>query len=99
MNEIVARRRKDFTKEFFVHLFTVAQSYHDNSTKQNGEIEIFPFPTIRIRPSRSFRVLFLKKCKTWLLFFPFRPKNWQNLEKIVWLLYKPMILQWKAKKP
>ncbi|KAK9270107.1 hypothetical protein L1049_025681 [Liquidambar formosana] len=35
ISEIVARRRKDFTKEFFVHLHTVAESYHDNPTEQN----------------------------------------------------------------
>lgn len=37
VGEIVARRRKDFTKEFFVHLNTVAESYYDNPTEQNGE--------------------------------------------------------------
>lgn len=37
ISEIVARRRKDFTKEFFVHLHTVAESYFDNPTEQNGE--------------------------------------------------------------
>ncbi|GLT85007.1 hypothetical protein SLE2022_032100 [Rubroshorea leprosula] len=36
IKEIVARRRKDFTKEFFVHLHTVAQSYHDNPTEQDA---------------------------------------------------------------
>ncbi|EEF48437.1 conserved hypothetical protein [Ricinus communis] len=36
ISEVVARRRKDFTKEFFVHVFTVAQSYHDNPTVQNA---------------------------------------------------------------
>ncbi|GFZ10001.1 hypothetical protein Acr_21g0006000 [Actinidia rufa] len=35
INEIVARRRKDFTKEFFEHLYTVAASYDDNTTEQN----------------------------------------------------------------
>ncbi|KAK6115452.1 hypothetical protein DH2020_007721 [Rehmannia glutinosa] len=35
VGEIVARRRKDFTKEFFVHLHTVAESYYDNPTEQN----------------------------------------------------------------
>ena len=37
ISDIVARRRKDFTKEFFVHLHTVAESYYDNLTEQNGE--------------------------------------------------------------
>lgn len=37
INEVVARRRKDFTKEFFVHVHTVAESYHDNPSEQNGE--------------------------------------------------------------
>ncbi|XP_057469194.1 uncharacterized protein At4g37920-like [Actinidia eriantha] len=35
INEIVARRRKDFTKEFFEHLYTVAASYDDNTTEQD----------------------------------------------------------------
>ncbi|KAJ1414429.1 hypothetical protein SESBI_18969 [Sesbania bispinosa] len=35
ISEIVAKRRKDFTKEFFVHLHTVAESYYDNAEKQN----------------------------------------------------------------
>ena len=39
ISEIVARRRKDFTKEFFVHIHTVAESYHDNPTEQNGKAE------------------------------------------------------------
>lgn len=42
ISEVVARRRKDFTKEFFVHLYTVAQSYHDNPTEQNGRAELLP---------------------------------------------------------
>lgn len=37
INEVVARRRKDFTKEFFVHVHTVAESYYDNPSEQNGE--------------------------------------------------------------
>ncbi|KAK7849988.1 uncharacterized protein CFP56_001817 [Quercus suber] len=36
ISEVVARRRKDFTKEFFVHLHTVAESYYDNPTEQNA---------------------------------------------------------------
>ncbi|KAI3465071.1 hypothetical protein Pfo_021734 [Paulownia fortunei] len=36
VGDIVARRRKDFTKEFFVHLHTVAESYYDNPTEQNA---------------------------------------------------------------
>ncbi|KAJ6835681.1 uncharacterized protein M6B38_330605 [Iris pallida] len=36
LTNIVARRRKDFTKEFFVHLHTVAESYVDNPTEQNA---------------------------------------------------------------
>ncbi|XVF36796.1 hypothetical protein REPUB_Repub19eG0088800 [Reevesia pubescens] len=36
ISEIVARRRKDFTKEFFEHLHTVAESYYDNPTEQNA---------------------------------------------------------------
>ncbi|WOL04769.1 hypothetical protein Cni_G13491 [Canna indica] len=31
IDAIVAKRRKDFTKEFFVHLHTVAESYYDGS--------------------------------------------------------------------
>ena len=41
INEIVARRRKDFTKEFFIHVNTVAESFYDNPTEQNGETD-FP---------------------------------------------------------
>lgn len=37
ISEVVARRRKDFTKEFFVHLHTVAESYYENPLDQNGE--------------------------------------------------------------
>ena len=37
ISAVVARRRKDFTKEFFVHLHTVAESYYDNPTEQNGD--------------------------------------------------------------
>ncbi|CAB4267044.1 unnamed protein product [Prunus armeniaca] len=36
ISEIVSRRRKDFTQEFFVHVHTVAESYYDNPTEQNG---------------------------------------------------------------
>ena len=41
VSDIVARRRKDFTKEFFVHLHTVAESYYDDPTEQNGEARLF----------------------------------------------------------
>lgn len=37
ISEIVSKRRKDFTKEFFVHLHTVAESNYDNPKEQNGE--------------------------------------------------------------
>ena len=43
ISDIVARRRKDFTKEFFIHLHTVAESYYDNPTEQNGDLFIFIF--------------------------------------------------------
>ncbi|TQD72040.1 hypothetical protein C1H46_042417 [Malus baccata] len=36
ISEIVSRRRKDFTQEFFVHLHTVAESYYDNPTEQTA---------------------------------------------------------------
>nr|KYP41038.1 hypothetical protein KK1_037604 [Cajanus cajan] len=35
ITEIVSKRRKDFTEEFFVHLHTVAESYYDNKHEQN----------------------------------------------------------------
>lgn len=35
IGDIVARRRKDFTKEFFMHLHAVAESYYDNEVEQN----------------------------------------------------------------
>ncbi|KAI4308301.1 hypothetical protein L6164_031389 [Bauhinia variegata] len=34
ISEIMSRRRKDFTEEFFVHLHTVAESYYDNPKEQ-----------------------------------------------------------------
>ncbi|KAK9050608.1 hypothetical protein SSX86_030422 [Deinandra increscens subsp. villosa] len=36
IGDIVARRRKDFTKEFFMHLHAVAESYHDDEAEQNA---------------------------------------------------------------
>ncbi|KAK9748678.1 hypothetical protein RND81_02G073000 [Saponaria officinalis] len=36
IGDIVARRRKDFTKEFFIHLHTVAESYHEDPAEQNA---------------------------------------------------------------
>ncbi|KAL0555827.1 hypothetical protein IC582_004328 [Cucumis melo] len=36
LGEIISRRRKDFTKEFFVHLHTVAESYYDDPAEQNA---------------------------------------------------------------
>jgi hypothetical protein len=35
---VIARRRKDFTVEFFNHLYYVAESYKDDPDKQKGEI-------------------------------------------------------------
>lgn len=43
ISAVVAKRQKDFTKEFFVHLHTVAESYHDNPTEQNGDTKCFLF--------------------------------------------------------
>ncbi|KAF5955396.1 hypothetical protein HYC85_008252 [Camellia sinensis] len=40
IGEIVARHRKDFTKEFFMHLHTVAESYYDNPTEQNAAAKL-----------------------------------------------------------
>ncbi|KAG9451624.1 hypothetical protein H6P81_011589 [Aristolochia fimbriata] len=36
ISSVLARRRKDFTKEFFIHLHNVAQSYFDNPSEQNN---------------------------------------------------------------
>ncbi|KAL1223724.1 hypothetical protein V5N11_029771 [Cardamine amara subsp. amara] len=36
ISELVARRRKDFTNEFFDHLHTVAESYYENPDEQNA---------------------------------------------------------------
>lgn len=36
ISSIVAKRRKDFTKEFFVHLHTVAESHFENAAEQNA---------------------------------------------------------------
>lgn len=41
ISAVVARRRKDFTKEFFIHLHTVAESYYDNPKEQNGTVGFF----------------------------------------------------------
>ncbi|KAJ0528450.1 hypothetical protein HanLR1_Chr10g0345061 [Helianthus annuus] len=40
IGDIVARQRKDFTKEFFMHLHAVAESYHDNEVEQNAIAKI-----------------------------------------------------------
>ena len=34
ISEIVSKRRKDFTEEFFVHFHTVAESYYENKEEQ-----------------------------------------------------------------
>ncbi|XP_078433033.1 uncharacterized protein At4g37920 [Wolffia australiana] len=36
ISEIVRRRRKDFTREFFEHLHVVAESYYEDPAKQNA---------------------------------------------------------------
>lgn len=41
ISEVVSRRRKDFTKEFFLHVHAVSESYHDNPAEQNCELEYF----------------------------------------------------------
>lgn len=38
ISNIVSKRRKDFTKEFFEHLFVVTESYYDDAEKQTGVI-------------------------------------------------------------
>ncbi|KAG9137814.1 hypothetical protein Leryth_022729 [Lithospermum erythrorhizon] len=40
INDIISKRRKDFTKEFFVHVNTVAESYYDNPTEQNAVAKV-----------------------------------------------------------
>ncbi|KAL6511641.1 hypothetical protein OROGR_021238 [Orobanche gracilis] len=40
IGEIVARRRADFTEEFFVHLYTVAESYDGNPTEQDAVVKL-----------------------------------------------------------
>ncbi|EPS72104.1 hypothetical protein M569_02651, partial [Genlisea aurea] len=40
IGEIVARRRKDFTKEFFIHLHTVAQSHYNDPAEQNAVAKV-----------------------------------------------------------
>ncbi|KAK7362482.1 hypothetical protein VNO77_04597 [Canavalia gladiata] len=40
INEIVSSSRKDFTKEFFMHLHTVAESYDNNSKAQNDLVKL-----------------------------------------------------------
>jgi len=43
ISEIVSRSRRDFTKEFFMHLHTIAESSVDNLETQNGETKCFEF--------------------------------------------------------
>lgn len=40
IGDIVARRRKDFTNEFFMHIHTVAESYYDKPEEQNAVAKI-----------------------------------------------------------
>ncbi|XP_031493530.1 uncharacterized protein At4g37920 [Nymphaea colorata] len=40
INAIVAKRRKDFTAEFFEHMHVVAESYYDNLEEQDGLINL-----------------------------------------------------------
>ncbi|XP_047321986.1 uncharacterized protein At4g37920-like isoform X2 [Impatiens glandulifera] len=40
INETVVKLRKDFTKEFFIHLHNVAESYHDNPSEQNTLLQL-----------------------------------------------------------
>lgn len=37
ISEIVSRSRRDFTREFFMHLHTLAESSVNNLETQNGE--------------------------------------------------------------
>ncbi|XP_073282471.1 uncharacterized protein At4g37920-like [Primulina huaijiensis] len=40
VGDIVARRRKDFTKEFFLHLHTVSESFYDNPVEREAIVKI-----------------------------------------------------------
>ncbi|GAU46613.1 hypothetical protein TSUD_377780 [Trifolium subterraneum] len=40
ISNIVAKRRKDFTSEFFEHLHTVTKSYYDDAEKQNELVKL-----------------------------------------------------------
>ncbi|XP_061356013.1 pentatricopeptide repeat-containing protein At4g18520, chloroplastic [Gastrolobium bilobum] len=40
ISKIVSRSRKDFTKDFFVHLHIVAESYNDNPKAQNDLVKL-----------------------------------------------------------
>uniref|UniRef100_A0A7C8ZWY2 Uncharacterized protein n=1 Tax=Opuntia streptacantha TaxID=393608 RepID=A0A7C8ZWY2_OPUST len=40
IGEIVAKRRKDFTEEFFKHVYTVAASYYDKHEEQDATVKI-----------------------------------------------------------
>ena len=57
IGEVVAKRRKDFTEEFFVHLHTYAASYYEKPEELDGERVITSlelllcsclFPTLRV---------------------------------------------------
>ncbi|KZV54915.1 hypothetical protein F511_31984 [Dorcoceras hygrometricum] len=40
VGDIVTKRRKDFTKEFFLHLHTVSESFYDNPADREAIVEI-----------------------------------------------------------
>ncbi|XP_073134974.1 uncharacterized protein At4g37920 [Henckelia pumila] len=40
VGDIVARRRKDFTKEFFLHIHTVSESFYDNPAEREAIVKI-----------------------------------------------------------
>lgn len=64
ISALVARRRKDFTKEFFMHLHTVAESYYDNPNEQNGTVGFFFFLFTHI----AHLLIFCRQCISHLSF-------------------------------
>jgi hypothetical protein len=61
IGSVIAKRHKDFTVEFFNHLYYVAESYHDDPEKQRGETytrtsicNIWPFIVTYVGTLHSF---------------------------------------------
>lgn len=54
ISNIVSKRRKDFTNEFFEHLHAVTESYYDNAEKQTGGVYFCNFLVTWVGLSNNF---------------------------------------------